>query len=76
MQELTVAEIRKNFSAILKEVEAGSEIGVLYGRNRKPVAKIVPYQADGQIKLGMLEGKGNIKFVGDGKISIEEFIGQ
>jgi antitoxin (DNA-binding transcriptional repressor) of toxin-antitoxin stability system len=75
MRELTVGEVRENFSNILKEVQTGAEVGVLYGRGRKPVAKIVPFLSSEPIKLGMLEGKGNIEFVGDGKISIEEFLG-
>jgi antitoxin (DNA-binding transcriptional repressor) of toxin-antitoxin stability system len=75
MKELTVGEVRKNFAEILRDVETGAEFGILYGRGRRPVAKLVPFGTEGPIKLGMLEGKGNVEFVEDGKITVEEFLG-
>jgi antitoxin (DNA-binding transcriptional repressor) of toxin-antitoxin stability system len=74
MKEMTVAEIRKNFSAILDDVQAGAVYGVLYGRNRKPVAKIVPYVNPRPIKLGVIPAEATLEWVGDGKISVKELL--
>ncbi|GHT79316.1 UPF0178 protein [Actinomycetota bacterium] len=38
-------------------------------------AKLVQVPSNEPIKQGILESKGNIEFIGDGKIAIEEFLG-
>jgi antitoxin (DNA-binding transcriptional repressor) of toxin-antitoxin stability system len=43
MKTMTVGEIKAHFSEILKEVENGKQIGILYGKTKKSVAMIVPY---------------------------------
>ncbi|GAB1481420.1 type II toxin-antitoxin system Phd/YefM family antitoxin [Treponema sp.] len=77
MKTLPVAEVRTNFSALLKEVESGSEIGISFGRKKETIAVIIPIEEYRRIKtrkLGTLEGKVSLKFKGDWKISDEEFL--
>jgi len=77
MKTLPVAEIRTNFSALLKEVESGSEIGITIGRKKETIAVIVPIDEYKKIKarkLGTLEGKVKIEFSDNWAITEEEFI--
>jgi len=77
MKEMAVGEVKAHFSAVLEEVQQGQKVGILYGRAKKPVAMIVPYQEEqkGERKIGILDGKATFKTIGDGKISEEEFLG-
>jgi len=43
MTTIRVREINRNFSEILHKLQCGEEVSILQGRNRVPVAKIVPY---------------------------------
>jgi len=77
MKTLPVAEIRKNFSALLKEVEAGKEIGISFGKKRQTIAVIVAIDEYRKIKtrkLGTLEGKAKVSFSEDWEITDEELI--
>lgn len=42
MQAINAGELKANFSEVLKKVEAGEEIAILYGKRKKIVAKLVP----------------------------------
>lgn len=74
---MSVGEFKANFSEVLKRVLAGEEIGILYGKRKEVVAKLVPRNAGKQSrrKIGMLESKGKIKFAADFKMTEEEFLG-
>jgi antitoxin (DNA-binding transcriptional repressor) of toxin-antitoxin stability system len=74
MKTMAVGELKTHFSEILEEVRQGKKIGVLYGRARKPVAMIVPYQAEEKTerKIGILDGKATLQFQGDFKMTSEE----
>jgi prevent-host-death family protein len=77
MKTMPVAEIRTNFSALLKEVENGNEIGIAFGRKRETIAVIVPiedYKRMKARKLGTLEGKAQIEFKGDWAMTEEELL--
>ncbi|AEJ20760.1 type II toxin-antitoxin system Phd/YefM family antitoxin [Gracilinema caldarium] len=77
MKTLPVAEIRAKFSALLKEVESGNEIGIAFGRKKKTIAVIVPIEEYKRIKarkLGTLQGKGTVEFKGEWNITDEELI--
>jgi antitoxin (DNA-binding transcriptional repressor) of toxin-antitoxin stability system len=76
MQELTVAEVRAGFSEILTEVQKGESFGVVYGRRRTPVAKIVPYDEPTEIKLGVLSDVGRIEVGSDWEMTSTEMLGQ
>jgi antitoxin (DNA-binding transcriptional repressor) of toxin-antitoxin stability system len=74
MKTMSVSEFKENFSEVLKRVLAGEEIGILYGKKKEIVAKLVPNKSGKKQKrkIGILEGK--IKFVTDFKITEEEFL--
>ena len=79
MKSLSVGEFKAHFSEVLEKVQQGESIGVLYGKNKKPVAKLVPMNGDdsknaGKRKLGLLEGKMKVVFGPDFKMTEEEFI--
>ena len=76
MKTMSVGEFIANFSQVLKMVLAGEEIGILYGRKKEIVAKMVPniIEKKQRRKLGILEGKGKIVFGSDFKITEEEFL--
>ncbi|MDX9959244.1 MAG: type II toxin-antitoxin system prevent-host-death family antitoxin [Spirochaetia bacterium] len=77
MKTLPVAEVRTNFSSLLKEVEAGQEIGISFGRKKLPIAVIVPineYLKTRPRKLGTLEGKVRVEFKDDWAITDEELL--
>ena len=74
MKSMAVGEIKANFSEILEQVKYGEKVGILYGRKKKPVAMIVPYEEDKKIKrkIGILDGKVNITFKEDFEMTPEE----
>lgn len=76
MEILTVGEFKAKFSEVLQRVLAGEEIAISYGRNRKVVACLVPKTPGKKQrrKLGILEGKGTVRFSKDFKITAEELL--
>ena len=78
MKTLPVGEFKTHFSEIIEKVGQGERFGILYGRKKKPIAMIVPYVDDQPKKeriIGILDGKFNVKFSDDFKITTEEFLG-
>lgn len=77
MKTMSVGEFKANFSEVLKRVRAGEEIGVLYGKRKEIVAKLVPKTAGktAMRKIGILEGKGKVTFGTDFKMTEEGFTG-
>ena len=77
MKTLSVAKIRMNFSALLKEVALGNEISIAFGKKQETIAVIVPIEEYKRIKtrqLSTLEGKVKVEFSEDWAITDEEFI--
>jgi prevent-host-death family protein len=77
MKILPVAEVRTNFSSLLKEVESGTEIGISFGRKKETIAVIIPideYKKIKMRKLGTLQGKASVEFKGEWKLTDEEFL--
>ncbi len=79
MKSLPVGEFKAQFSEVLQKVQQGESVGVLYGKSKKPVAKLVPMNGSdsmkaGKRKLGLLEGKMKVVFAPDFKMNEEEFI--
>jgi antitoxin (DNA-binding transcriptional repressor) of toxin-antitoxin stability system len=77
MKALTIAEVKTHFSDILFQVRTGEKVKILYGKSKKPIAMIVPLEEDKYThrKIGILDGIASYKEEGDGKISLEEFLG-
>ncbi len=79
MKSLPVGEFKAQFSDVLELIQQGESVGVLYGKSKKPVAKLVPMDSSkakkkGKRKLGLLEGKMKVVFAPDFKMTEEEFI--
>ena len=78
MKSLPVGEFKAQFSEVLELVQQGESVGVLFGKSKKPVAKLVPMNGSkaksGKRKLGLLAGKMKVVFAPDFKITEEEFI--
>ena len=68
MKTLPLAEVKTNFSSLLKEVQAGSEVAISYGKKREIIAVIVSYKEykrSKKRKLGTLKGKMKVIFEKD-----------
>jgi len=77
MKTLPVGELKAQFSEVLEKVKSGESFGILYGKKKKLIAMIVPYKdysEKQERKIGLLEGKVNIQFSDDFKISEEELL--
>lgn len=77
MKILQIAELRSKFSALLKEVSMGHEIGISYGRKKETIAVIIPIDEYKKMKarrLGTLQGKATVEFKGEWKLSDEELL--
>ena len=68
MKTLPLAEVKTNFSSLLKEVQTGSAIAISYGKKRETIAVIVSYKEykrSKKRKLGTLKGKMKVIFEKD-----------
>ena len=76
MKTITVGEFKTNLAQIIEKILKGEEYVVSYGRKRKKIFKVVPYQEERpkKRKLGILEGKVTIKFHDDWEMSDEELL--
>lgn len=79
MKTLPVGELKAQFSEVLEKVKKGESFGILYGRQKKPVAMIVPYaetESKKARKIGLFDGKVVIRISEDFEITEEELLGQ
>lgn len=77
MKNLTVGDFKAGFSAVLRDIEAGEEVIVSYGKSKKKVAVIIPFQKYNKSEtrtLGILAKAGSVKFGKDFKLSDDEFL--
>ncbi len=76
MQQLTVGQFKSKFSEVLEKVLQGESIGITYGKSKKKVAALVPYNKakSHSIKLGLLAGQASFKIKPDFKMNDEEFL--
>jgi prevent-host-death family protein len=80
MKTLQSAEAKTHFSSILRDVEAGNEVAIVYGRKKKAIAVIIPYekweksQKKPKRQLGTLEGKMSVKFAANFSMTDEELV--
>ena len=77
MIQMTVGELKAQFSEVLEKVKQGETVQILYGRNKRPVAQIVNMEKPKKKRRipGLWAAKGTFTEVGDGKITLEEFLG-
>jgi antitoxin (DNA-binding transcriptional repressor) of toxin-antitoxin stability system len=75
VKAMTVGQIKAEFSDVLADVRKGQTVAVEFGRKRKRVAMIVPYQeATEARKLGVLRETASFLWMGDGKISDDDLL--
>jgi antitoxin (DNA-binding transcriptional repressor) of toxin-antitoxin stability system len=75
MKAMAVGEVKTHFSEILKEVKNGGKVGILYGKTKKPIAMIVPYEeGKKERKIGILDGKIKIEFRNDFEMTSGELL--
>lgn len=60
MVSATMFEAKSNLSKLVEKAEAGEEVVITRGREKKPVAKIVPIVEKPKQRLGLLKGKISI----------------
>jgi prevent-host-death family protein len=75
MRTFQSAEAKTHFSSILKDVEAGNEVAISYGKKKQAIAVIIPYEKwkrNQKRQLGTLEGKISVDFADDFKMTDEE----
>lgn len=75
MIQTTVGDFKARFSDLLDSVMQGDEVEILYGRAKKPVAKVSKIQEKQKRVIGTLDGIASFCEVDGGKISMEEFLG-
>ena len=73
MIEMTAKDIEAQLSGVVKKVMQGETVQILDEQDNKPFALIEPIKK--QRKLGTWANKGTFTEVGDGKITLEEFLG-
>ena len=78
MKSLPVGEFKAQFSDLLEKVQQGETIEIVYGKKKTPVARLVPINnsktGKKKRKIGMWDGKVNIKFAKNFKMTEEEFL--
>jgi antitoxin (DNA-binding transcriptional repressor) of toxin-antitoxin stability system len=78
MKTMPVGELKAQFSEVLEKVKQGESFGIIYGRKKKPIAMIVPYEDKKKNKertIGILDGKITIKISEKFKMTEEELLG-
>lgn len=73
---MTVGALKTKFSKVVEGIKKGNKYGVSYGKKKETIAVIVPseeYYKKAK-KIGVLEGKGPVKFSKDFKMTDEEFL--
>ena len=77
MKTMQAAQVKTHFSSLLKEVEAGNEIGIINDKKQETVAVIVPFEDWKKNKkrvLGTLQGKISVTFADDWYMTDEELL--
>lgn len=75
---MTTAKFKANFSSVVDELKKGNEVAITYGRNKKPLATIVPQskmvKPDHSIKLGDLQDAGWTYSMNDFEMTDDELL--
>ncbi|MEE9369533.1 MAG: type II toxin-antitoxin system Phd/YefM family antitoxin [Pontiella sp.] len=77
MKALAVGDFKRHFPEVLEEVKHGEEFVVFYGRKKKKVAVLIPYEKyiRQPVVLGVVEGKATYRIKDDFEMTDEEFLG-
>lgn len=75
---MTTAQFKASFSSVVDELKKGNEVAITYGRNKVPLATIVPQskfkKPNYSVKLGDLEDAGHKYKLNDFEITEEELL--
>ncbi len=78
MKTLSVAKLKAQFSSVVNDLRHGQEIVITYGRNKEPIATIIPQskltKPDYSIELGDLRKKGWTYSEHNWEMTDEEFL--
>ena len=72
MKTMPVGELKAGFADVLREVGAGQPVAVTFGRKKKKVAVLVPYEQycrTNTRSLGVFEGKATYRIGKDFPLS-------
>jgi hypothetical protein len=75
MKTLQLAEAMLYFPELLRDIEAGNDIAIEYGKKKQEKAVIISYEKWGKKtkrQLGTLEGRMSVEFADDFAMSDEE----
>ncbi|MCC5814465.1 MAG: prevent-host-death protein [Leptospira sp.] len=77
MKSYPVGEFKSIFSHVLELIKNGEEVEILFGRNKKPIAKLIPINTkkSGKRKIGILKGKSEVIFKENFKMTEDELLG-
>ena len=73
MKTILATQITSNFAKIAANLQKGKQFGIIYGKTKKPVAMLVPFE-EKKRKIGILDGKAKIEFASDFEFTTEELL--
>ena len=76
MKTMTVANLKAQFSQVVKDLRNGEEITIEYGKGHKKLGVIIPYDKYKPVKrkIGIAEKKASYGINGNFKITDEELL--
>jgi len=77
MKTMQAAKAKAQFSSVLKDVMAGGEVALTYGKKQETVAVIIPFEdwkKNQKRVLGTLKEKMTVTFSDDWKVTDEELL--
>jgi prevent-host-death family protein len=78
MEVITVGDLKARFSEVLGQVKKGQEVIISFGKQRKRVAVLFPYdrfKSRPKRRLGLLKGRAGCQIHEHFKMSDEEVLG-
>jgi len=73
--KLNIGELKAHFSEVMEMVKKGHQITILFGKQKKAIAEIIPTSPKKtKLKLGALEGKAFVEIGPDYKMTEDEFL--
>jgi antitoxin (DNA-binding transcriptional repressor) of toxin-antitoxin stability system len=78
MKTITTGDFKVKLASVLRDIMAGEEYAISYGKKKEKVAVILPYakyMGKHPRKLGLLKKKGGFKITKDFKMTEEELVG-
>jgi antitoxin (DNA-binding transcriptional repressor) of toxin-antitoxin stability system len=77
MENISVGKFKARFSEILEEIRQGKKFVIQYGKKKKKVAVLLPYEEFApkkQRKIGILKNRARVVIKKDFKMTDEEIL--